>query len=972
MGHAEGLAARGLPAEPGEPFAMPANPTTHPSTETLHALALGKLDDRAAEAVLSHLRSCPDCCQKAGNLPDDSFLGRLRDVHAHRETPSPDRTASRVTEDRPASRAAETTATGARFPEAFPAPFGRYRILKLLGKGGMGAVYLAHDTQLDRPVALKVPYLAADEPRVLERFYREARAAATILHPNICPLHDVGEVAGTPYLTMAYIEGKPLSEFAAARPLTPRQSGLLVRKLALALQEAHQKGVIHRDLKPSNVMIDRRGEPIIMDFGLARRTRAGDARLTQHGAVLGTPAYMPPEQVSGDIEATGPASDVYSLGVILYELLTGRLPFTGDAMAMLSQVLLDEPPAPSELRPDLDPALEGICLNAMAKKIEDRYASMAELAAALTDALRTSTPASAQPAAPAPKPAAAPEAKTEAEGFRTNQMGGLRSVANLHAELPARKPGAARPRRRPKRAGRRQVPAWFWLLSTGLGVALMIGLVAAVVIRMKTRDGVLVVEVNEPNADVFIDGNRVTVTWSDGGKKAEVRIRPGTHKVEVKKDGLTAYGEEVTLEAGGKKPIRATFKRFDKPAPNTLTDKEKADGWRLLFDGTSTGGWHKYRGQAVGNRWKVAGGALTLSRNNGRNGGDIVTDETFEDFELSIQWKVTPGANSGILYRVRETEDAPYGTGPEYQILDNARHPDGKLKETSAASCYGLYAPSQDATKPVGEWNQTLIVIKGNHVEHWLNGVKVVEYDFGSDDWKERVAASKFKKWKSFGTIKKGAIVLQDHGDDVAYRNIKIRGWPAQPGRRATDSFFNGKDLTGWEKVGKGDWTVEDGILRTRGADNPGWLATRRDYGDFELELEYRLGPRGNSGVFVHAWKEGHPSGGQFLEIQLIDDQAHNTAGKVNGTAAIFGVVASRPVVQSIPGTWHKLNIRAKGRRLQVSFDTRPVVDANLDDYATSFQRFPGLMRSTGRIGLQHFGTPVDFRKIQIRELAAN
>ena len=130
------------------------------------------------------------------------------------------------------------------------------------------------DTQLDRPVALKVPHFeAGDGPQVLERFFREARTAATLEHANICPLHDVGEIDGTPYLTMAYIEGKSLREFAASRPLTSRQAALIVRKLALALQEAHKRGVIHRDLKPDNVMIDRRGEPVIMDFGLARRTR---------------------------------------------------------------------------------------------------------------------------------------------------------------------------------------------------------------------------------------------------------------------------------------------------------------------------------------------------------------------------------------------------------------------------------------------------------------------------------------------------------------------------------------------------------------------------------------------------------------------------------------------------------------------------------------------------------------------------
>src|SRR5262249_7137814 len=157
-----------------------------------------------------------------------------------------------------------------------------------------------------------VPLLSADDgPAMLERFYREARAAATVQHPNVCPIYEVGEADGLPYLTMAYIEGKPLVDFAASRPLTPRQSVALARKLALALQEAHQRGVIHRDLKPANIMIDRRGEPILMDFGLARRLRQQDARLTREGSTLGTPAYMSPEQVSGKVELMGPTCDVY-------------------------------------------------------------------------------------------------------------------------------------------------------------------------------------------------------------------------------------------------------------------------------------------------------------------------------------------------------------------------------------------------------------------------------------------------------------------------------------------------------------------------------------------------------------------------------------------------------------------------------------------------------------------------------------
>jgi len=213
----------------------------------------------------------------------------------------------------------------------------------------------------------------------------------------------------------------------------------------------------------------------------------------------------------------------------------------------------------------------------------------------------------------------------------------------------------------------------------------------------------------------------------------------------------------------------------DEPKPNTLTEKEKADGWKLLFDGKTTNGWHAFKGKDVPDKWKVRDGALVISPKNGKQGGDIVTDDDFGNFELAFEWKVTPGANSGVMYRVSEDEGGPFFTGPEYQILDNKLHPDGRSKFTSAASCYALYAPSEDATRPVGEWNQGKIVVNGNRVEHWLNGKKVVAYELGSDDWNGRVAKSKFKEWKKFGTLKKGRIDLQDHGDEVAYRSIKIR-----------------------------------------------------------------------------------------------------------------------------------------------------------------------------------------------------
>jgi serine/threonine protein kinase len=277
-----------------------------------------------------------------------------------------------------------------RAAQPLPEQFGRYRIVRLLGEGAMGKVYLAHDDQLDRDIALKVPRFSAkgDDERI-ERFYREARAAATLRHPNVCPIHDVGEFEGRPFLTMAYIEGRPLSDFVReGKPLPQRQAAIIVRKLARALAAAHKEDVTHRDLKPANVMIDERNEPIVMDFGLAQRERDNEPQLTKAGTLLGTPAYMPPEQVIGDAELIGPPADIYSLGVVLYELLTGELPFQGPVNIVLAQVLNVEPPPPSELRPGLDPELEAICQQAMAKTIEKRIPSMDELDKALTAYLR--------------------------------------------------------------------------------------------------------------------------------------------------------------------------------------------------------------------------------------------------------------------------------------------------------------------------------------------------------------------------------------------------------------------------------------------------------------------------------------------------------------------------------------------------------------------------------------------------------
>jgi serine/threonine protein kinase/formylglycine-generating enzyme required for sulfatase activity len=257
---------------------------------------------------------------------------------------------------------------------------GRYTIVRALGRGGMGAVYLAHDDDLDRDVALKIPSLEGDTESFLKRFQREARAGAQLGHNrNFCRVIDVGHFEDLPYLTMEYIQGRALSEVLVEHPggMPPRDAVQLVITLSNALGEAHARGIVHRDLKPSNVMIRDDGSPVLMDFGLARRET--DERITTR--VMGTPAYMSPEQALADFKAIGPASDLYSLGVILYELLTGQTPFSASsARQMLRRIVNEEPTPPSAHRPDLDPRLDAICRKAMAKAPADRYPTMAVFA----------------------------------------------------------------------------------------------------------------------------------------------------------------------------------------------------------------------------------------------------------------------------------------------------------------------------------------------------------------------------------------------------------------------------------------------------------------------------------------------------------------------------------------------------------------------------------------------------------------
>jgi hypothetical protein len=217
---------------------------------------------------------------------------------------------------------------------------------------------------------------------------------------------------------------------------------------------------------------------------------------------------------------------------------------------------------------------------------------------------------------------------------------------------------------------------------------------------------------------------------------------------------------------------------------NKLTDQERDAGWRLLFDGQTTEGWRGYRSQTVPASWRVENGSLLSRREAGQSTGDIITLEQFGDFELLVDWKMTPGNNSGIIYRASEELANVWESGPEFQVLDNQGHMDGLNPLASAGGCYAVFAPAKDATRPLGEWNQARIIARGKHVEHYLNGQQTVVYDVDTERWRAHVKTSKFFPTAygngNWGRAPAGHIGLQDYGGAIEFRNIKLRPLEAE------------------------------------------------------------------------------------------------------------------------------------------------------------------------------------------------
>ncbi len=372
---------------------------------------------------------------------------------------------------------------------------------------------------------------------------------------------------------------------------------------------------------------------------------------------------------------------------------------------------------------------------------------------------------------------------------------------------------------------------------------------------------------------------------------------------------------------------------------NTLTAAEEADGWQLLFNGENLDGWRDYNGDSLTNGWRVVDGCIQASGEGGDASGYIVTDKKYANFELVWDWKLTHGGNSGMLYHVIENPKfpVPYVTGPEYQLIDNEGWEEvnapAKLEEWQKLGVdYAMHLPDYDKmhVNPVGEWNTSKIVFDNGHVEHWLNGEKILEFEAWTDDWFAKKASGKWGDATEYGLAHEGVICLQDHGDPASFRNIKIKELPRKAGK--TVDLFNGKDLKGWELFGSMRVSVdEEGNLVTENGEDLryGYLGTREYYDDFDLTVEFKQITNGNSGLFFHSFVEGGYKNNIVNGWQCeVAPQGYDTGGiyESYGRGWLVQIPDEKESILK-EGEWNTLRLRVEGNKVQTWLNGEPMIE---------------------------------------------
>jgi tRNA A-37 threonylcarbamoyl transferase component Bud32 len=771
---------------------MNGQPVTHPAAEQLSAFGLGKLNDAAAAAIAQHLEGCLPCRKAVERVAGDTFVGLVRAAKAP--------AAAAPSSPTPLPKDRKLTPPPVAPPPELPpelAEHAKYRIVRELGRGGMGVVYQAEHIQMERLVAIKVINKSIlDHPQALQRFAQEVKAAAKLGHPNIVAAYDFEQAGDLHMLVMEFVEGQNLAETVERKgPLPILNACHYVRQAALGLQHAFEKGMVHRDLKPQNLMLTPKGTVKLLDMGLARvaSEKTEKAGLTGTGATLGTPEYIAPEQAM-DSATADIRSDIYSLGCTLYCLLGGRPPFAdGTPMQKILGHLEKEPQPLPELRPEVPGKLAAVVARMMAKDPAQRYQKPVEVAQALAPFCK----AGAKGVAAEPVPVAEPAAAIPARPATPTMAGGSSAVrwdtvtdGNAAGKVSAAKKKAQKVQSRP--AGLAAKKKWL-IGGAAAGVALLtflvliglVGLWAAGVFKVKTKDGTIVLENLPADADVLVDGGTVTVKGDDG-KTFEVRVAPGkTHRIEVKKDGFKAFGEEVEVDTGGRKAVVVRLEPIVRSPSSPKPDEPKTEpegqaqapdrpaadkeGFVPLFNGKDLTGWVA-DGDCTASEWKTDTSAITIKGGPAKTWGFLLSKQDYTNFVLRLQFQqMTEGAKSGIVLRgVPGTRflNLPYQC--KVNLLDS-NSTGAVLWGNDGKSYHDPAVPAK--LKPAGEWNDIEIELSGQSLRVTVNGECVQTMDL--DVFADRPTALPVLKQPS------GRIGLQKVQGDVRFRNIEIKELPA-------------------------------------------------------------------------------------------------------------------------------------------------------------------------------------------------
>jgi len=927
---------------------------THPSADKLRGFGLGQLDDADAVSVMNHLDKCSECQKEVAAVTGDYFLDRLREARSRSGTPLPGKSLSELARSLYATVPPSTSAPSVSGLPPELANHPQYEVVSELGPGGMGVVYLARHLLSGRLEVLKVmnkELLARSGSK--ERFLREIQSAAMLDHPNVVKMYTAMEMGDLMVLVMEYVKGEDLAKLVKAKGRLPVPNACYyTHQVTLGLQHAFEKNMVHRDIKPQNVILAKEGKKHlvkVLDFGLAKvvRERGDQFELTGQGQMLGTPDYIAPEQpmdaTNADIRA-----DIYSLGCSLYFLLSGHAPFKGKSLFEILQAhQTREAPALTLERPEVSPELAAIVSKMMAKDPALRYQQPIQAAQALSPFFRADSKAQPpksshdsaleKPMPPTQEDNLAKTGKTvvplaEVVNEVKDEPRSIQRASTSHWELLRESDVASNEAPNAKKESKRAVRSHpankkRMLIAAGVLVGILftglIGLWAAGVFKVRTKEGTLVVEVNEPNAEVFVDGERVTVTWGDCGKKAEIRVRLGTRKVEVKKDGFTAYGEEVTLEDGGRKVLSAHLEPKDQPPP----DKE----WVSLFNGKDLTGWQIP--DAPTTHWTVDDGAI-IGTNSGALGSgsqSLETQQKFTDFCLRLETMRSEGQNnSHIFFRglgviIAATEQPPQESYPTGTLNVPAK----KL----------LQIGPEDDMSP-GKWFTLEIVVTGQRCKVIRAGHKVA--DCRIDNLGPDIAGPPTPI--SLGCRPQST---------VRFRKIEIKELPpTKPDEQGFVRLFNGKDLTGWKLPfgGTGDWKAQNGMIVSSGPASH-LFSERGDFDNFHLRAEAQINDGGNSGLYFRTdlgtgWPKGYEA------------QINATHGDPQKTGSLYNIAKILDQLHK-PDEWFTLEVIAEGEHVVILVNDKKVVDVTDSTY------------KKGHIALQQHDpqTVVKFRKIEIKEL---